>query len=259
MNNTFNLSRLWLLIKKQWFDNAKLYTLSLLAMIGLLIIVFIFWISAHTRHSTFAEEETYIIFFIFLFAMGSVFASSTFNALSDKAKATYWLTVPATHLEKLVCGIFYTVIVFAIVYVLSFLVVQQATFFFLKLDPGNRVEPMKGLWFGAKVLAVIFVAIQSLFVLGSVYFEKFAFIKTLLAGLLIVFLFMLTILFFHHNFLPHNTGMRGLTTVSVYGDHQTKVYRLAPWIEDVFTPLFKYIWAPVLLIAAYFRLKEKEI
>ena len=65
MNNSFSFSRLGLLIKKQWFDNAKLYSLSVLALIGLLAIIFIFW--AIANENRFDEEDTYIVFLILLF------------------------------------------------------------------------------------------------------------------------------------------------------------------------------------------------
>lgn len=258
MDNTFDFSRLWLLIKKQWFDNAKLYILSLLAMIGLLTVVFVLWATFQGGY-TFDEEDTYIIFSIFLFSIGPVFASTTFSSLSEKAKATYWLTIPATHLEKLVCGIFYSLIVFTIVYVVVFLIIQQATFFFVQLNPKNRIVWMKEMGEMIKILSIFFIAIQSLFIVGSVYFERFSFIKTLLAALFIAFVFTFSIQFLLHNLFPDGVSLGGLTKLWVHGENETKIYRLAPWIEKVLEPTLQYIWAPVLLVAAYFRLKEKEI
>ena len=143
MNNSFSFSRLGLLIKKQWFDNAKLYTLSVLALIGLLSIIFIFW--AIANGDRYDEEDTYVIFLILLFGAGLIFASTTFSALGDKAKGTYWLSIPATHLEKLVCGIFYSLIVFLAVYLLSFFIIQQITFAVIRLDTGNHIRYMTNL------------------------------------------------------------------------------------------------------------------
>lgn len=257
MNNSFSFSRLGLLIKKQWFDNAKLYTLSVLALIGLLSIIFIFW--AIANGDRYDEEDTYVIFLILLFGAGLIFASTTFSALGDKAKGTYWLSIPATHLEKLVCGIFYSLIVFLAVYLLSFFIIQQITFAVIRLDTGNHIRYMTNLKQPAVIYCYIFVALQSLFILGSVYFERFAFIKTILAVLFIIFLFMLAGIFFAKNLLPHNSSMQGLTSFAIYGDNEMKIYRLAPWIEDAVIAFMKFIWAPVFWVATYFRLKEKEI
>ena len=257
MNNSFSFSRLGLLIKKQWFDNAKLYSLSVLALIGLLAIIFIFW--AIANENRYDEEDTYIVFLTLLFGAGLIFASTTFGALSDKAKGTYWLSIPATHLEKLLCGIFYSLIAFLAVYLVSFFIIQQITFAFIRINPDNDIRYMSNLKEPAILFFYIFLALQSLFILGSVYFERFAFIKTILAALFIIFLFMLAGIFFAKNLLPHNSGMRGLTSFSIYGDNEMKLYRLAPWIEDTIIALTKFIWAPVFWVATYFRLKEKEI
>lgn len=256
MNNSFSFSRLGLLIKKQWFDNAKLYSLSVLALTGLLAIIFIFW--AIVNGSRYDEQDTIVIFFILLFGAGLIFASSTFAVLGDKAKGTYWLGIPATHLEKLLCGIFYSIIVFLVVYLVSFFVVRQITFVIIRLDPDNEIRWAENFLPG-EILCYIFIALQSLFMLGSVYFERFAFIKTVLAALFIIFLFMLAGVFFTKNLLPHNSGIRGLTSFATYGDNEMKLYRLAPWIEDTVIALAKFIWAPVFWVATYFRLKEKEI
>ena len=257
MNNSFSLLRLGLLIKKQWFDNAKLYTLSVLALIGLLSIIFIFWASINGNN--YDESDTYVIFLILLFGAGLIFASTTFGALSDKAKGTYWLSIPATHFEKLLCGIFYSLLAFPVVYLASLFLIQQITFAIIRLNPNNIIEPENNLKKIAIIFCYIFLALQSLFILGSVYFERYAFIKTTLAALFIIFLFMLTGTLFMKNLLPHNSGMQGITSFVIYGDNEMKIYRLAPWIEDAVIVFAKFIWAPVFWVATYFRLKEKEI
>jgi hypothetical protein len=109
MSSTFSISRLGKLIVKQLFENSRLYIFSVLALFGLLSLVFAFWISATGPH--FYEVGAYIIFLFGLFITGSVFASMSFNMLGSKDKGIYWLGIPATHLEKLICTIFYSTIV----------------------------------------------------------------------------------------------------------------------------------------------------
>lgn len=257
MNNSFSFSRLGLLIRKQWSDNAKLYSLSVLALIGLLTIIFIFWATANGNR--YDEQDTYVIFFILLFGTGLIFASTTFSTLGNKAKGTYWLSIPATHLEKLLCGIFYSLFVFFVVFTAGFLIVQQITFMLIRLDPDNIIRPMRHWKKTAALFFYIFIALQSLFILGSVFFEKFAFIKTTLAALFIIFLFIITGILLAKNLLPHNSNLQGLTAFRVYGNNEVKLYRLSPWIGDALIACTKLIWAPVFWVAAYFRLKEKEI
>ncbi|MFT4019270.1 MAG: hypothetical protein QM668_20065 [Agriterribacter sp.] len=260
MQNSFSFSRLWLLIKKQWFDNAKLYTLSLLAMAGLLTIILTFWASVN-GNGRFDEEDTYGIFITLFFASGLIFASITFSALSDKAKGIYWLSIPATPLEKLLCGFFYSFIVFTAVYVAIFFIIQKIIFFFILLDPGNAVRYVstKNLKEAIPIILYFFIALQALFMLGSVYFERFAFIKTLLAIFTIGLIFVFFAQFLSNTVFPAHMGVNDFSSFKVYDGNEAKVYKLPSWIRQVAVPAMKYIWCPVLLTAAYFRIKEKEI
>src|SRR5258707_14494426 len=90
----------------------------------MLAVVFAFWISA--SRPDYHEEITYVIFLFGLFITGAVFASTTFNMLGNKDKGVYWLGFPASHLEKLLCSLFYTTIVFSMVYAISFFLVKAA-------------------------------------------------------------------------------------------------------------------------------------
>src|SRR5690606_23036967 len=142
-------------------------------------------------------------------------------------------------------GIFHSLIALPAVYLLSFFIIQQITFAVIRLDPPNVIHPIGNLKEPAMIFSLIFLALQSRVILGSVYFERFAFIKTILATLFIIFLFMLAGIFFAKNLLPHNVNMRGLTSFAIYGDNEMKIYRLAPWIEDAVISFTKFIWAPV--------------
>ncbi len=104
MSSTLSLTRLGKLITKQLFENSRLYIFSILALFGLLSLVFAFWFVA--AGPNYHEEQTYIIFIFGLFIAGTVFAGMSFNMLGSKDKGIYWLSVPATHLEKLICTIF---------------------------------------------------------------------------------------------------------------------------------------------------------
>ncbi|MEO6915407.1 MAG: hypothetical protein ABI151_06855, partial [Chitinophagaceae bacterium] len=99
MSNTFSFSRLGKLIVKQFFENAKLYLFSALALLGLLSLIFVFWMSA--SFPRYGERDTYIIYLVGLIISGTIFASMSFNMLGAKDKGIYWMSIPATHFEKL--------------------------------------------------------------------------------------------------------------------------------------------------------------
>lgn len=258
MQNSFSISRLGLLIRKQFFDNAKLYALSLLALIGVLTLVFLCWAFFNGEHH-YDADDTFVIFLLFLFPVGFIFASTTFHPLNDKAKGTYWLTIPATHMEKLITGIFYTTLVFLVVFFLVFLVIQQATFFLITLNPKNKIQWIGDFWKEIKIAATFFIALQAAFILGSVYFNKYAFVKTVLVLLTIGLCYALFVHFVTRNLFPNHLNVNGLSSVRTWDGDDSKIYQLAPWVETTSEVVLKYIWAPVLLIATYFRLKEKEL
>src|SRR5687767_9731555 len=106
MSSTFSFSRLGKLIAKQFFENSRFYLFCVLAMFGLQAIVFVLWVGA--SGPIYYEQVTYIIFIFGLFISGTVFAGMSFNMLGSKDKGIYWLSIPATHLEKLVCTILYS-------------------------------------------------------------------------------------------------------------------------------------------------------
>ena len=123
MTTTFSFSRLLQLIRKQWFENSRLYIFSILALLGILGLVMIFWVITDGPH--YSEDSLYIIFLFGLFIAGSVFASMSFSMLGNKERGTYWLAFPASHLEKLICMIFYNVVVFTVVYCACFFLLKS--------------------------------------------------------------------------------------------------------------------------------------
>lgn len=260
MNNTFSFHRLGLLIRKQWYDNARLYLLSSLALFGVMALVFFLWvISDENPFQPYHEENTFIIYIIGLYITGLIFSGLTFSQLSDKAKGIYWLSIPATHLEKLLCGIFYSTVLFTLVYTTCFYIIQPLTLWFIELLGKEVVRLERYPNFLLQSFYVYF-SCQALFMLGSVYFGRHAIIKTILASLL----FFTAVSLFMHGvnrlFFP-GEGVRWMDFVTL--QDQTKnpvqVYALPYYLHDFLINFIRYGFAPVFLVVTYFRLKEKEI
>ncbi|PWU02694.1 MAG: hypothetical protein C5B52_04880 [Bacteroidetes bacterium] len=257
MNNALNFTRLWMLIKKQWFDNSKLYTLGIVALFGLMAMVFFFW--AGVSGPYYDETETYVMFWVGLFMFGLIFASITFGSLSERPKGIYWLSVPATHLEKLICGIIYSTILFVLVYVACFYIIQPITLWLISMKPNVTIRKMPGMNEPMRAAIYIFFSVQALFILGSVYFERFSFIKTAIAGFLFIVLFGIYMNLVTKALIPHNAGAYDLTSLRMYEGNVVKIYQLGTWVDKTELFLLKYMWVPIFWVAAYFRLKEKEI
>jgi hypothetical protein len=108
---------------------------------------------------------------------------------------------------------------------------------------------------------LFFFSIQSAFLLGSVYFEKYSFIKTIISGFVAGFIFFCLMLFFNEQLLPRGDYHRGFLTsyrVRVDGanDHLVEIPK---WIGHALRILVMYATAPFLWIVTYYRLKEKQV
>ncbi len=266
MTSSFSFSRLGKLITKQFYENSRLYTFAVLAIVSLLGLIFAFWIVA--QGPDYNEENTWFIFLIGLFITGSIFAGMSFNMLGSKDKGIYWLGVPATHLEKLVCTILFTTVLFTLVYCLCFFAVKSISIVFLqeyiKKYPGSYYTEMqdytKG--FGAVIKYFIYgyFAIQALYLLGSVYFTRYSFILTTVATALLIFGFVYYITRIQHSMLGSASWNFVSARVKDPGIKEGYLlYSVSPAVTNFIKYAIQFIWAPLFWVVAWFRLKEKEI
>jgi len=244
----------------------RLYLFSILALLGLLALVFGFWfIGAGPNYH---EDGLYAIFFTGLFITGTIFASISFNALGSKDKGIYWLSVPATHFEKLACTILYATIFFTIAYCACFYCIKFIGLSFLdvymKKHPGLSYTKLtdfdNGFGGAIKYMIYAFFAIQSLYLLGSAYFRRYSFIVTTVVGALVIFAFVYILSLIHDNMFE---GLNwNITSVRTYNDNVTneyKLYAVSPTVVSILKYALQFAWAPVFWFVAWFRLKEKEI
>lgn len=265
MTNHFSFKRFLLLVKKQGLENLKLYLLCMAALAFILSFVFLF--HRLTSVNYFHEESIYITYVIGLIIAGAIFASFSFEMLSSKDKAIYYLSFPASRLEKLLVVLFYNIIFFTLFYTLIFFIIKTIYWEYLEslvasdptlykmyhIDWKDRNSFMSAFPY----FFLLFFAVQSFYILGSVYFNRFAFIKTTIAGSVIIFLF----IWYVNNLSSGQVGNIDPTgSAHVFEeDGSVKVYALPSGVFQVLKHTFQFIWAPVFLMVTYFRLKEKQV
>lgn len=294
MNQLFDAGRWWLLVSKHWSENKRKYTLSLIAIAALLLLWFVVLLLNDTDRS-FNDSMQSSVYYTGLFLAGCVYASVLFADLGSKTRGLNYLVVPASHAEKLLCALFYGVLVFfacytAIFYLVDFIMIKAANAIsyshWLKYHTAGTVfEPQKiSNVFSQQehsrepdmlfYLLLFYFVLQAAFICGSVYFAKFSFIKTVLAllvtGLVIAFLMVKVVM----PISPPGSYYHGITSyqvytvkdapaahgIMIYSDPATdKLVSLPAWIGDVLLFLLKFAFAPLFWLATYFRLKEKEI
>lgn len=276
MNQTFSFQRFSLLVAKTWSENKKRFLLSILAYISLVFVWFAF-IMLTDELNPLAKGLQEVTFFFSLFLVGPFFASQGFSELASKTKGTSYLMVPASTLEKLLCGILYGIVLFFIVFVLAFYVADfLAVLIANTFHPSYNETTAGGGPFRAEVINVfrsrnfpsneslsyyfilVFVALQSAALLGSVYFVKFSYIKTAISLTLVVLLSAFVVFKIMSSFFPK--GVFGLVEYKFFdNDGNVTMVELPRWAKQIIEYLTFYGFTIIFWITTYFRLKEKEV
>jgi hypothetical protein len=274
MNHFFSFKRFTLLVLKHWADNKKRYSLSVLAFFGLLFIWFVFSILTRFDNVPMGREIQTITFFFALFVVGCFYASQYFSDLGSRPKGINFLLVPASAFEKLLCSLLYTGLLFFIVFTVTYYIADILMVGIAKTLPPTAEAGGKPVV--ANVFDIIslpfsqdttlnflffFFSVQAAFLLGSVYFEKFSFIKTIICGFVGGFILFCFIYFFNEQLLPLGDYPRGFLTsyrVRVDGVND-RLVQIPNWIGEVLRFLLMYATAPFLWIVTYYRLKEKQV
>lgn len=270
------------MIREHAARNGKRYLLSLLAIAGIMTGFYVFILLASRRPIPLDIQS--LSYYFGLFFAGCLFGSMLFDDLNNAPKGISALLLPASHLEKLLCLLFYGVIVFFISFNLIYYLVDismvslsnftGAAWHKLSRDADlpfkaaaienvfSSRQEMQPIPFPGRLNAYLFEAFfvaQSAFILGSVYFKKFSFIKTvicLFALFFFLFLYYGTLL---NRAIPEDTWYNSMSSWQTGQKNLTRYVLLPGWADRLFYFLAGYPFAFVFLTVAYFRLKEKEI
>lgn len=280
MNQVFDFTRFRLLVIRHWMENRQRYLLSLGAIAGLLILWFVFiFLMGEGRWSPEPDFQTGTYYFA-LFVAGSLFASSLFAPLASKGKGINYLSVPASHLEKLLVSLLYGFIIFFISFTVVFYAVDWlmlqimnpiAASNFKPYDPTEvfKPQPLANVFRfdvnridGTPLVIYIlmgYFAVQSAFMAGSVFFKKFSFIKTVLAVLVIAFAYWLVMYIIIVSMLPEGGFRDELAYFRIRAEGNTGSVKVPAWMITACKVFFVYCITPLLWLASWYRLKEKEI
>ena len=173
----FSLQRLWLCIKRDMKPNSRSSFIVLGAAVGFLLIISALDVVVGDAAPDFHEG----IFYPILIAGGFIFTSGIFRELHRKETNLTYLMLPASALEKVVSRLLLASagwIVFTLLWYTAYSALSEGLnlLFFGRSHP--VFNPFTGdVWTAAAHYAVL----QSIFLLGAVFFRKLHFFKTLLA------------------------------------------------------------------------------
>ena len=249
--DNFNINRLYLLIQRQLVVNKKNLFIAFAACFGTILTIFLFIIYGS---ATVLYIPLIAISFSVIFIGGYIFTSIGFNELHTPDKAYQYLTLPATTLEKLLSVWLLTSFIYiAISLILIGIIALLGNLFALAIGAGTQgINALKQI--PIFTLIGIYLITQTVFLLGSCYFRKNNFLKTLLT--LFVFGLVLSIY----------TCINGLIIFHTYNinfnDQNTSVslkYFMEHTFPFIMKLVFEFLVAPFFLTVSYFVLKERQV
>jgi len=259
MNNNFSLTRFKHLFNKQALEQYRTYLMSIGVLAGILAVLmgFVFYVSGNKIPLKVQGP----IFLNFLILSGTIFTSMIFADLGDKKKAIPLLILPVSHFEKYLVGWLYSFVIFLVVFVSVFYIID-----FSYITLGDLKNPVKGelinifskeepIWFVFPVYAVL----HSIFFLGALLFEKLHFIKT--AFCFFIVLIVLTLLNYPLAKLMLNVDVDSAIPFASIGVKLSGQYwRIEPTPQGSRIVMITIlVMAVILWVGAYFKLKEKEV
>ena len=191
MNNTFNIRRFWFLFKKTIAERT-VQTIGVIAL--LLVLSLILYVAAKELVGFRAAQSLTLIWG---FAGGGFFLSSfVFGYFSNNASGCSYFTLPASYLEKWLCGILICIL-FTVVFLVFYHLMDVAfvaayrhgldktsLFYKQRYESVDTFDLNGGIsW---KVYS-LYLILAGAMLTGAFYFNKAAFIKTAIS-LCIVFL-----------------------------------------------------------------------
>ncbi|MBC6111714.1 hypothetical protein ACFOG5_14630 [Pedobacter fastidiosus] len=272
MNNTFNMNRFGLLLRRQWLDFGKIYLISLAVVLGIIVGFYGYNIPSPLKNNNFDYDGNldmrfrYPLLLMLGFIFISIVASSYFNILGQKSRAILELMTPASVLEKFLVGVFYTGIISLFSYLLIFYIADLGFSKYLNSElamfgnsspKGGSIKEVETISFQifhdenyrsycSYFFAIPFL-ITSIFLLGSIYFNRFHFIKTALS--VMVFTGMASYVVFKVS----EQLTKNMTSINhtLESNEKENVLLILLAVTSLLTLIF---W-----LITYVRLKEKEV
>ncbi|WP_069660736.1 hypothetical protein [Arcticibacter eurypsychrophilus] len=266
MNNTFNFKRFGLLMKRQWLEFGKIYLISLGIVAGVIIasygLYYFRFIENEGMKNVLVPDLRVVLFFILGTLFLTIAANTQFSQLGQKSKLIVDLMVPASTLEKFLTGLFFSVILAFLSYLLVFCLIDFALVSELKntshseaLQMNDAGQLVMGKYNPAYFfeknsnmiiqIASVPILISSLFFLGSVYFTKHQYVKTMISLMVFSGLW-ITFTAYTNKYIFHDKVISGDFKWIVY-IHKTE------WWIALYIVLSVFFWA-----ITYVRLREKE-
>lgn len=258
MNKFFNLNRFLRLFIKQTTEHYRTYLMSVAVLAGVMLLggSFLFFIIPEPPDTGLQTA----VFVILMLTSGTIFTSTVFSDFGDKGKAIASITLPATTFEKFMVGWLYSYPIFMLFYTTVFYLVLIGLGSTGHWRPDQHFVMLSLRQDGMLIVLVIYSVLHAIAIFGAILFKKLQFIKTGFA----FFIGYAVIMILNTLFLKAITGLNVIKLAIPYGflnfDVGNKYYSVsAKGPTSLSTIVILLLIVILIWIAAYFRLKEKQV
>jgi len=222
-------------------------------------ILFLIMIYASAENKFILSENTRQLFFtIFMFLGGAIFTTGIFSNLGDKRKAIAYLMLPASNFEKFLVAWLYSFVIFQLVYVAGFYLVDLTVLSLGKRATNESAIMNFGSGFRYSTLLMAFAWIHSMGFFGAILFRKLHFIKTAFS----VFVLILLVVLLNKLSIDWMMGA-SVETGEPFGSLMIYEGKKSYFLERTemiwLVPYLTVSIALLLWVGAYFKLKETEV
>lgn len=250
-NNNFSIHRIALLLRRQAFMSSN--TLIVAAGLAAFLLI-VLLLTGYNSNEAINDQVFYGITLPMVILGGFIFSSLIFNELQNREKAVFFLSLPATSLEKLVAGWLVSSPIFIVLIYVLLMVVNILSGTLLSLFPGKEFVFIDPFYPPLLNSLGIYMVLQTIFLLGALYFKKNNFFKTVLAIFLVALVcFVWGILMVY---LVGGTNNIHMENVDFSEQWRNFGENVLPYIAKT---IFWGITGPFFLFIAWLRLKEREV
>ncbi|MDO3695080.1 hypothetical protein QVZ41_09515 [Wenyingzhuangia sp. chi5] len=259
MEKYFNPTRFSKYFRYNLSIHYKAYFITcIILLIGLVCTNYIYLCSNHEY-----KANTHVTIYTLSYCLSAVLVIGTgFPELRSKSKTIYFITIPASILEKYLVQFFIRIICFTIIYhVLFWISLKLAHHFYMLTDYKKHFVIYDYSFFSALEngyssksysLFSLIISICLLVFTGSAIYKKFALFKTVFTIFAFLFGIYILLLIYSHIFNPEVTHgfYPELQPRNVYQEYNTMILLMIA---------ISCVTSILLLPLAYFKLKEKEL
>jgi hypothetical protein len=257
MNNFFSFRRFGLLFAKHTAEHIRTYLMALGVLFGVLLLggSFIFFVIPGPPDPGLQTA----CFVILMLISGTLFTSTVYSDYGIKSKAIPTITLPASAFEKFLVGWLYSYPIFLVVY---------TSVFFLTLSAMGHLGHWPGIKFQVMTLSqpdmpmsfVVYSIMHSIALFGAIFFDKLHFIKTGFT----FFISYAVLMIINTVFLKAITGLDIVKVSMPFGFlnfmEGGKFYSISTHGDsNIIVLAIMTAFSAIIWLAAYFRLKEKQV